>query len=82
MTYSPFKDKKFLALVVDALIFLVLYFAGKYAAPTLADDIKIVFATLQPIILLWIASEFQGENGEMQRGILPRKFVVKGKNDG
>jgi hypothetical protein len=67
-------------LLVDALIFLALYFAGKYATPTLADDIKIVFGVIQPIILLWIASEFQGENVEMQRGILPTKFQRRMKD--
>lgn len=80
MKYSPLKDKKFLALAIDALVFLVLYFAGKYAAPTLADDIKIVFGAIQPIVLLWLASEFQAENEDMKRGFLPAKFQSKVKH--
>ncbi len=51
---SPFqslsKSRKFLLLVLDTLIALVLFFVGKYA-PTVAEDINFVIAALQPVFV-------------------------------
>ena len=77
MNYSPLKDKKFVALLADAAAFLVLYFVGKYAAPSVFDDVKVVFGTIQPLIALWIAAQFQAEGEDMKRGFLPRQFWTK-----
>ena len=74
MNYSPLKDKKFVALLADAATFLVLYFVGKYAAPSVFDDVKVVFGTIQPPIALWIAAQFQAEGEDMKRGFLPEQF--------
>ena len=57
MKYNLFADKKFWIALVDALIFLALYFVGKYA-PIAIDDLKTVFATIQPLILLVISNMF------------------------
>ena len=46
---SLFHSRKFLILVVDTLLSLVLYFTGKYLAPTSVDDIKFVIVSLQPV---------------------------------
>lgn len=51
---SPFqslsKSRKFLLLVLDTLIALVLFFVGKYV-PTAAEDINFVIAALQPVFV-------------------------------
>ena len=77
MSYQPLKDKKFVALLVDVLTGLVLYFAGKYASPSLFDDIKIVFALLQPMIALYIAGEFQADSIQLKQGNAPVHFMEK-----
>lgn len=77
MLYLPLKDKKFVALLADVLAALVLYFAGKYASPSLFDDIKIVFGLLQPLIALYIAGEFQADSIKLRQGNTPVHFVEK-----
>ena len=44
-----FHSRKFLILGVDTLLSLILYFTGKYFAPTTVDDIKFVIVALQPV---------------------------------
>ena len=48
---SMFRSRKFLTLLLDTVISLVVYFVTKYAAPTAADDILFVIVGLQPVIL-------------------------------
>ena len=45
------RSRKFLLLVLDTAISLVLYFVGKYAAPELAEDVKFVIAAYQPVFV-------------------------------
>ena len=53
---SPVKtllqSRKFLLLVLDVVVSLVLYFSAKYAAPSVVEDIKTVIALMQPV---WVA---------------------------
>jgi hypothetical protein len=74
MTYNPLKDKKFITGAIDLLVFLVLYFAGKYAPVSLYDDLKTVFAAVQPLVLLWVAGQFQVEGAFIRQGVMPDHF--------
>lgn len=60
MVINPFTSllysRKFLIMVLDVLISLVLFFVTKYAEPSLVEDIKFVIAALQPVVLVLIAS--------------------------
>lgn len=53
---SLFKDSKFLVLLLDTIISIVLYFVGKYAGAGLFDDIQFLIITLQPVFLVVIGS--------------------------
>lgn len=52
MIYS----KSFWTGVLDAVVALILYFVGKYAAPSIFEDVKFVILAVQPIILAIIAA--------------------------
>ena len=60
MTPNPFSllfhSRKFWLLILDTLISLVLYFVGKYATPTVLDDIKTLVVILQPVFIVVIAA--------------------------
>jgi phosphoglycerol transferase MdoB-like AlkP superfamily enzyme len=49
------KLKEFWTVVVDFVVSVVLFFVGKYAAPSVFEDIKFVIVALQPIVGLLIA---------------------------
>ena len=48
-------SRKFWIAVLDMVVSLCLYFVGKYA-PGMMDDIKIIIASAQPVVLILIAS--------------------------
>jgi hypothetical protein len=45
------KSRKFWLLILDTLISSALFFVGKYADPDLADDVKFLIASLQPVFI-------------------------------
>ena len=49
-------SRKFLVMVLDVAVSLVLYFVVKYVAPSLVEDIKFVIAALQPVVVILINS--------------------------
>lgn len=51
-----FTSKRFLTLLTDLVVSLVVYFGVKYAAPSAAEDIKFVVAALQPAVIAVIAA--------------------------
>jgi len=51
---SIFKSRKVRVAILDLVCSVVLYFAGKYAAPGLADDIHFLIMSFQPVFLLVI----------------------------
>jgi hypothetical protein len=57
---NPFKallySRKFWLLTLDTLVSLGLYFAGKYAAPGLFEDIQTVILALQPAFVAIIVA--------------------------
>ena len=64
---SLLRSRKFLLLVLDTVISLVLYFVGKYAAQGLFEDVKLVILTMQPVFVAIIAG-IAYEDGQQKRG--------------
>lgn len=60
-----FKSRKFWLTILDVVVSLVLYFAGKYATPGLFDDIKFVILGIQPIFMTLIAA-IAYEDGQLK----------------
>ena len=60
MTPNPFSglvhSRKFWLLILDTIIAVTLYFAGKYAAPTMFEDARFLIAILQPVFITVILS--------------------------
>jgi hypothetical protein len=50
------KSRKFLVLLLDTTVSLVLYFSAKYLAAGAVDDIKTVILALQPVVLVLIGA--------------------------
>lgn len=68
-----FFDPKFYTLLIDTVVSLVLYFAGKYAAPGVFDDIKVVITALQPIFLAVVVWLYQKQEATMRmNGGIPK----------
>lgn len=47
-------SRKFMLLLMDVVLSLVLYFVVKYVAPSIVEDIKFVIAALQPVFVILI----------------------------
>jgi len=60
------RSRKFWLLMMDTVVSLALYFTGKYLAPTIADDIKLVIGMLQPVVIAVIVGIFV-EDAAMKR---------------
>ena len=50
------KSRKFLVLLLDTTVSLVLYFSAKYLAAGAVEDIKTVILALQPVVLVLIGA--------------------------
>ncbi len=50
------RSRKFLVLVLDTVVSLVLYFSAKYLAAGAVEDIKTVILALQPVVLVLIGA--------------------------
>ena len=50
------KSRKFLVLLLDTVVSLVLYFSAKYLAAGAVEDIKTVILALQPVALVLIGA--------------------------
>ena len=46
-----FRSRKFLTMVLDLVVSLVIYFVTKYLAPAVAEDVLFVVAGMQPVVL-------------------------------
>jgi len=50
------RSRKFLLLVLDTVVSLILYFVGKYAGPAVFEDVKLMITALQPVFAMVIAA--------------------------
>jgi hypothetical protein len=63
------RSRKFLILCLDTVVSLVLYFAAKYAGPSLAEDIKMVIGLLQlPVTAIIVAISVE-DSAAMKAGM-------------
>lgn len=53
---SLLHSRKFLVMVTDVIIATAIYFVGKYALPTVADDVLWLIGSYQPVVLFVIGS--------------------------
>ena len=75
MIYNPFNDSKFRLGLLDAAVFLALYFGGKYAPASVFEDLKTVFATIQPLLVIWIANLFVADQTALRMGNQVKHFL-------
>lgn len=50
------KSRKFWTLMMDLVISLILYFGGKYMAPSVMEDVRFFIGAMQPVFLFLIAA--------------------------
>lgn len=58
-----FQSRKFMVLLLDTVVAVILYFTGKYATPSASQDINFLIGALQVPVLMIIGS-FAYENGQ------------------
>jgi hypothetical protein len=66
---SLLRSRKFLLMLVDVVISLILYFGGKYLGPAVFEDINTIIVLLQPVIIsviVGIAIEDSAEKSSYQ----------------
>ena len=51
---SIFKSRKFWTAIVDVVVVLVLYFIGKYAGASVAEDMNVLIMAIQPVFIMVI----------------------------
>ena len=62
-----FRSRKFLIFLSDLFFSTLLYFVGKYAVPSVAEDVSFLIAAFQPGVLILIAA-IAYEDGQAKRG--------------
>ena len=50
------RSRKFMIMLVDVIVSIAAYFTGKYMSPEASKDILFLIGSLQPIILVVVAS--------------------------
>ncbi len=68
-----FKSRKFWTAMVDLIVSLTLYFVGKYAAPSIAEDVKFLILAFQPVFALVIAGIAYEDGQAKKAGTFPWK---------
>ena len=62
------QSRKFRAMVYDALASLVLFYGAKYLTPAVFEDIKVLIAALQPVVLAYILGSAWEDYGAKRAG--------------
>ncbi len=70
-------DPKFYTALVDALVSLALFFAGKYGLPDLLENMKFVIVTIQPIFAMILVGMFQAQQEAARMGNIPSFMARK-----
>lgn len=65
------RSRKFLVLLVNTVVSVVLYFGGKYLAPGLADDLVFLVGAMQVVALAVIAGIAYEDGQAKQAGLHP-----------
>ena len=69
MVGKLFRSRKFLTMVLDLVVSMIVYFVTKYAAPAVADDILYVVAGIQPVVLAVIVMWGVEDAAEKRAGL-------------
>ncbi len=65
------KSRKFWIMCLDLVVSFVLFFAGKYLAPAIFEDVKFVVAALQPVFLSVIVAIAYEDKANVENGYNP-----------
>ena len=76
-----FNSRKFWVLMLDTVVSLIAYFVGKYAIPSVADDVLYFIAALQPVFLALIAGIAAEDSAAKLSGSHPSQFYQKPRLD-
>jgi hypothetical protein len=75
MTPNPFSalfhSRKFWLLILDTVVSISLYFIGRYASPELAEDMKFLIASIQPVFVVVIIGIFTEDNAQIKANNVP-----------
>ncbi len=72
---SLLHSRKFLLLLMDAVLSIVLYFVGKYGSASLLDDMKFLIGVLQPVWITIIYTVAKEDAAAWTSGVAPSKPV-------
>jgi len=75
MNPNPFSSllhsRKFWILILDTIVSIALYFIGRYTNEALAEDMKFLIASLQPVFVTVIIGIFAEDNAKTKANSNP-----------
>lgn len=74
------QSAKFWTAIVDVVVSAVLFFVGKYASPSVFEDIQFVIVTIQPVFIIVIGA-WAYEDGK-EKGAPVIHMSTEAKADG
>ena len=74
-------SRKFWVAMFDLVVSLVLYFGGKYADPSVAEDMIFLIGAIQPVFLLVIGGIAYEDGKAKAAGAHPSQFYQKPRLD-
>jgi hypothetical protein len=77
MVGTIWTSRRFWLAVVDVVGSLTLYFVIKYLNPSAADDVKMVLAGLQPLIITLVISYTVEDNAAIKAGVHPKYSLAE-----
>ena len=72
-----FNSRKFYVLMLDTVVSIITYFVGKYAIPSVADDVLFFIAAIQPVFLALIAGIAAEDSAAKLSGSHPSQYYLK-----
>ena len=70
-------SRKFWVAMFDLIVSLVLYFGGKYAHPSVAEDMIFLIGAIQPVFLLVIGGIAYEDGKAKAAGVHPSQYYLK-----
>jgi len=65
-TVPLFQQRRFVTMLLDLILSMVLFFGAKYIAPSAFEDIKTVILAIQPIFLSIVAA-YTVDNAQLNK---------------
>lgn len=63
-TRSLLRSRKFLVLLLDTVVSIVLYFGARYLAPEVFEEMKFLIGAMQPVFVALIAAIAWEDNNQ------------------